>query len=171
MLFYLILIAVITFLLIILSMVWPPDSPWAPWWRTNAKTAKAICRLAKINKEDIVYDLGCGDGEVLLQSAKLGAKGVGIEIDPLRVLIAKLRVLKNSFQEKISIKRKNFFDVDISMASVIIVYLVPKTLDKLLPKFKKELKKGTRIVSYKYKINLPLIAEDKKNNIGVYKIS
>ena len=100
MLIYILLIAVILFLLFLLSMIWPPDSPWAPWWRTDSKTAKAICKLAKINKKDIVYDLGCGDAEVLLQSAKLGASGVGIEIDPSRVFIAKLKVLKKQFSKK-----------------------------------------------------------------------
>lgn len=168
MLIYILLIAVILFLLFLLSMIWPPDSPWAPWWRTNSETAKAICKLAKINKKDIVYDLGCGDAEVLLQSATLGASGIGIEIDPLRVFIAKLRVLKRNFQGKIIIKRKNFFKVDISKASVIIVYLVPKTLDKLLPKFKKELRKGTRIVSFRYEINMPLKSIDRKNNLRLY---
>ncbi len=168
MLLYILLIFVIVFLLLLLSMIWPPDSPWAPWWRTNSKTAKAICMLAKINKKDTVYDLGCGDGEVLLQAARLGARGVGIEIDPLRALVAKLKVLKNNFQNKIYIKRKNFFDVDISKASVVIVYLVPKALDKLLPKFKKELKKGTRIVSFRYEVNMPVKSIDKKNNLRLY---
>ena len=168
MLIYILLIAVILFLLFLLSMIWPPDSPWAPWWRTNSKTAKAICKLAKINKKDIVCDLGCGDGEVLIQAVKLGAKGVGIEIDPLRYFVAKLRFLKNNLSKEIIIKRDNFFNQDISNATVIIVYLVPKTLDRLLPKFKKELKKGTRIVSFRYKINMPLRSFDKKNNIRLY---
>lgn len=165
----LILVAIL-FLLILLSFVWPPDSPWAPWWRTNKKTAKAICKLAKINSKDIVYDLGCGDGEVLIESAKIGARGVGLEIDPLRVFIAKIRVYKNNLNKKIFIKRKNFFKEDISEASVIIVYLIPATLKKLLPKFKKELKKGTRIVSFRYEINLPLRKVDSKNDIRLYVI-
>lgn len=168
MLFNLILIGIILFLLSLLSMVWPPDSPWAPWWRTNKKTAKAICRIANINSKDVVYDLGCGDGEVLLQTAKLGARGVGIEIDPLRAFTANLRVVKNNFQNKITIKKKNFFDEDLSKASVVIVYLVPKTLEKLLPKFKKELKKGTRIVSFRYQMNLPLKNKDIKNKLYLY---
>nr|MBI5455433.1 50S ribosomal protein L11 methyltransferase [Candidatus Levybacteria bacterium] len=170
MLFNLILIGIILFLLFMLSMVWPPDSPWAPWWRTNKKTAKAICKIAKINSKDVIYDLGCGDGEALLQAAKFGASGIGIEIDPLRVLIANLRVIKNNFQNKITIKKSNFFNEDLSKASVIIVYLVPKTLEKLLPKFKKELKKGTRIISYKYEINLPLKSFDKQNQLRLYVI-
>lgn len=151
-------------------MVWPPDSPWAPWWRTNKKTASAICKLAKIKDGDVVYDLGCGDGEVLLLCGKIGAKGVGVEIDPLRYFAAKIRIKINGLSKKISIKRKNFFNEDISKASVIIVYLVPKTLEKLMPKFKKELKKGTRIVSFRYEMSLPTRNEDKKNKLFLYTI-
>lgn len=164
-----ILILAIVFLLMVLSMVWPPDSPWAPWWRTNKKVARAMCRLAKVGKNDIVYDLGSGDGTALIVAAKeFGAKGVGIEIDPLRAFISTLMIRINRVVEGIDIKKKNFFDVDISEASVIFVYLVPKALNRLLPKFKKELKKGTRIVSYRYEINLPLKKYDKENNIRLY---
>lgn len=163
------LIAAIVILLLILSMVWPPDSPWAPWWRTDKKTAKAVCRLAKINSQDIVYDLGCGDGEVLIQSAKLGASGVGIEIDPVRFLVAKIRSYTNNVSRKIKFKRGNFFKENISKSSVVIVYLVPKTLEKLLPKFKKELKKGTRIVSFVYEIKgLKPVKTDKQNRLSLY---
>src|SRR3989344_8858370 len=168
MLLSIVLISVIAFLLFLLSMVWPPDSPWAPWWRTNTKTAKAICKLAKIDNKDVVYDLGCGDAEVLIQAARRGAKGVGIEIDPLRVFIAKARVFINGFDDKIFIKRNNFFNEKYSDATVIIVYLIPKTLDKLLPRFRKQLKKGTRIVSFRYEMKMPLKKEDKENNIRLY---
>ncbi|HSX40367.1 MAG TPA: 50S ribosomal protein L11 methyltransferase, partial [Candidatus Saccharimonadales bacterium] len=158
-----IVLLIILFLLVILSWVWPPNSPWAPWWRTNKKTARAICKLAGISNKDVVYDLGCGDGTAIITASKEhGAKAVGIEIDPTRVLIAKMRILLGGLQGKITVKRKNFFDEDISMASVIFVYLVPRTLNKLLPKFKKELKKGTRIVSYRYEMNLPLKKYDKE---------
>lgn len=164
-----ILVLVIVFLLIVLSMVWPPDSPWSPWWRMNKKVARAACRLANVGKEDVVYDLGSGDGEALITAAKeFGAKGVGIEIDPLRVIISTLMIRINRVQDKVIIKRKNFFDEDISKASVVFVYLVPRVLNKLMPKFKKELKKGTRIVSYRYEINLPLEKFDKENEIRMY---
>jgi len=163
------LLIIIVFLLLILSMFWPPDSPWAPWWRTDKKVARAMCKLARIGKEDIVYDLGCGDGTALIVAGKeFGAKGVGIEIDPLRFVISTLMIRISRVADRIIVKRKNFFDVDISDATVIFVYLVPKALRRLLPKFKKELKKGTRIVSYRYKINLPLKKYDKENDIRMY---
>lgn len=170
MFFDFILLGIVFFLLIFLSWIWPPDSPWAPWWRTNKETAKAICKIGDIEKDDIVYDLGCGDAEFLKQAGKIGATGVGLEIEPSRFLIAKLRIMNNGLQKKIEIKRKNFFKENISNASVIVVYLVPKTLEKLIPKFKKELKKGTRIVSYRYEMSLPLKAYDKKNELRLYTI-
>ncbi len=152
-------------------MVWPPGSPWAPWWRTNKKTARAICKLAEVCKKDIVYDLGCGDGTLIITAAKeYGARSLGIEIDPLRFLIAKVRIIFSGLSSKTTVKRENFFKTDLSNATVIVVYLIPKTLNLLLPKFKKELKKGTRVVSYKYKINLKLGKEDKKNNLFLYQI-
>lgn len=153
------------------SMFWPPDSPWAPWWRTNKKTAEAICKFVNIEKKDIIYDLGCGDGELLLIAAKkYGAKGVGIEIDFLRCLISKIRVYKAGLGKFVKIKRENFFQSDLSKATIVSVYLVPKTLERLKPKLQKELISGTKIVSYRYEMNLTKIAEDRKNKIFVYKI-
>lgn len=153
-------------------MFWPPDSPWAPWWRTNKKTARAMCKLAKVSKNDTVYDLGSGDGTALIVAAKeFGARGVGIEIDPLRVFISTLVLHSTKVQNKIIIKKKNFFDEDLSPATIIFVYLVPRALERLKPKLLKELKPGTLLVSYRYKINLPLVAYDKKNDIYLYKIN
>jgi predicted RNA methylase len=170
MLIFLMLALTITLLLFLLSMIWPPDSPWSPWWRTNKRIAKIMCRLAKINKGDVIYDLGSGDGQALLTASRLGANGIGVEIDPFRVLISKVVFLLNGKSDKIQIVRKNFFDVDLSKATVIFAYLVPKTLAKLKPKFLKELKPGTRIVTFVYKIDLPLIAEDKKNEVYVFEV-
>ncbi|HEX8932426.1 MAG TPA: 50S ribosomal protein L11 methyltransferase [Patescibacteria group bacterium] len=158
-------------LFFLLSMVWPPDSPWSPWWRTNQKIARIQCRLAKINKNDVVYDLGCGDGTALITAAKeFGAKGVGVEIDPLRFWIAKLRFIFNGLTKKLKVVRTNFFTVDVSSASVVIMYLIPKTLNRLKPKLLKELKPGTRIVTFVYQLELPLLARDEKNEVYVYQI-
>ena len=171
MLLNLVLILIIFFLLFILSWVWPPDSPWAPWWRTSKEVARAMCKLSKIKKGELIYDLGSGDGTALMVAAKeFGAKGIGIEIDPVRYFISKILLKNNGVSGRVKVTRKNFFDQNLKDADVIFVYLVPRALDKLLPKFKKDLKKGTRIVSYVYKINLPLKTEDKKNKIRLYVI-
>lgn len=171
MLLELILIVSIVFLLIILSMVWPPDSPWSPWWRTSGSRAREILKLAKVTKEDIIYELGSGEGRVLILAAKkFGAKGVGIEIDPLRSLISKILVRLNGVSKKVKIKRKNFFNEDLSNATVIFVYLIPKALQKLKPKLLKELKSDTRLVSFRYEIDLPLVKYDQENEIRLYRI-
>lgn len=165
----LIILGTIFFLLLLLSMVWPPDSPWAPWWRTNGKTARAMCNLAKIKKGDFIFDLGSGDGTALVIASKeFKARGIGIEIDTLRYFISKINFKINGVSSQVKLKRSNFFNEDLKKADVIFVYLVPITLEKLIPKFKKELKKGTRIISFIYEINLPLKKVDKKNKLRLY---
>jgi len=171
MIFNLFLLFAVIFLLIILSMLWPPDSPWAPWWRTSDKIAKKVCRLANVKKGDLIFELGSGDAQTLITACKkFQARGIGIEIDPLRVAISRLRIKSNGLSKEIKIIRGNFFDQDLSTADVIFVYLVPKTLDKLLPKFKKELKKGTKIVSYKYKMKIQEEIYDKSAELFLYTI-
>jgi len=166
-----VLLLMISFLLLLLSMLWPPDSPWAPWWKTNEETARAACKLANISSKDTVYELGSGDGTFLMIAAKeFGAKGVGIEIDPLRYLFSKVRFKINGLSKKVKIIKKNFHEINISDATAIFVYLVPKALGRLRPKLLKELKRGTLLVSYRYKINLPLVVYDKTSNIYLYKI-
>ena len=169
------LLIFVFFLLVILWFVWPPDSPWTPWWRTSRKKAEAAGRLAKITQGDIVYELGSGDANFLVAiSRKFGAKGFGIEIDLIRHLTAKLNVFKNKVSNKVILKRGNFFDYDLNNATVVFVYLVPRVLEKLKPKLFRELKKGTRIISYKYKFEMDkkikLVRSDTKNQIYLYKI-
>lgn len=167
-----VLLLIVGFLFLLLSMFWPPDSPWAPWWKTNKKVARAACKLANISSKDVVYELGSGDGTFLFVAAKeFGAKGVGIEIDPLRFVLSTLMIHIIRVQDRVRILRKNFFDVDISPASVVFVYLVPKALEKLKPKLLKELKKGTLLISFRYKSSLPFVTYDKKNGIYLYKIN
>ncbi len=168
---YLILFVTILLLVFLLSMVWPPDSPWSPWWRTDSKRSRLVCKFAKIGKNDVVYDLGSGDAMFLITAAKeFGARAVGVEIDPLRVALAKLMVLLSGQWKKVKIIRKNFFSSDITEATVVFMYLVPKALAKLRPKLLKELKPGTRIVTVVYKLDMPIIHQDLKNEIYLYEI-
>jgi predicted RNA methylase len=152
-------------------MVWPPDSPWAPWWRTSKKIARIMCKMAGIKKNELIIDLGSGDGTALITASKeFGAKGIGIEIDPTRIFTSNLLLKFYGQQNNVKFVRGNFFDQDLRKADVIFVYLVPKTLEKLIPKFKKELKKETRIICYKYEMDLKLKEYDKKNEIRLYVI-
>lgn len=172
MIFYAVVLIVLTALILLLSAVWPPDSPWSPWWKTYKKTGRAAIKLAGIKSNDVVYELGSGDGEFLLLVAEeTRAKCVGIEIDPLRHIIASARVKKSRLNHKILLKKKSFFDENISNASVVYVYLIPRVLKKLTPKFKRELKPGTRVVSFVYPIkDLKLVKEDKPHKLFLYKI-
>lgn len=171
----------IIFLLILLTFVWPPDSPWSPWWRTNKKTARAVCRLARVTGKDIVYELGSGDGEfILMASREFDAKAIGIEIDHTRYFISQIRrhimasplggKKKISKSKKAKFIRSDFKKVNLSDATVVYFYLVPAVIKRLMPKLKKELKPGTRIVSYRYEVPLLLIKKDSINKIYLYKI-
>lgn len=154
-------------------MIWPPDSPWAPWWRTSDKVIREAFKLAKVKSSDIVYDLGSGDGRsVIIASKEFNAKAVGIEIDPLRYFISKLLILFSGLGSKAEVRRENFLKSDFSDATVIFVYLVPKALNRLLPKFKK-LKKGIRIISINYEVDLPKVfsVKVKGKKITLYRLS
>ena len=162
---------IIVILLFLLSMLWPPDSPWSPWWRTTPRLAHIECKLAKVKKGDVIYDLGSGEGTALIVAAKeYGATGIGIEIDPFRVWMSKIKVKLSGVSDKIEIRRDSFWNQDVSDASVVFMYLIPKTLVKLRTKFLKELKPGTRVVTFVYRMDLPLIAQDEKAELYVYEI-
>lgn len=169
------LILFTVFLIVILWCVWPPDSPWTPWWRTNSKKALAAGKLAKITEKDMVYELGSGDANFLVAVCKkFGCKGFGIEIDLVRTLTGKLNVAKNGLSKKVKLERGNFYEFKYGDATVVFCYLVPRVLEKLKPKLKKELKKGTRIVSYRYQFKkdpkITFISEDKKSEMYLYKL-
>lgn len=169
----LLLLLIIVILLIFLSMIWPPDSPWSPWWRTSDENIKKALKLAGVKSSDIVYDLGSGDGRTLIIAAKeFGARGVGVEIDPLRFYISKLLIKFNGLSDRVKLRKENFLNSDIPDATVVFVYLVPNALKKLKPKFLKELKKGTRIVSIKYKLEMPVAKSVKgEKEIFLYRTS
>lgn len=156
-------------LLILLSFVWPPDSPWSPWWRTSRKIARSACRLAGVSKKDIVYELGSGDGEFILTAANefQARKAIGIEIDHSRYYISKIKKQKSK-SKNVEFRRSDFKKVDLSEATVVYFYLVPRVIERIMPKLKKELKRGTRIVSYRYR--LPVKETKKKGDLFLYEV-
>lgn len=122
-----------------------PDVIFVP---TPAEVVKGMLDLAKVTKSDLVVDLGCGDGGIVVAAARdFGARSVGVDIDPVRVKEARDNVAKNNVGERASIVQGDLFEYDIKNASVVTLYLLPRLNEKLKPRLWKELKVGTRIVS------------------------
>lgn len=113
---------------------------------------KYVCRmleLAEINEDDIVYDLGSGDGRILIAAARVyGARAVGIEADPSRFIYSWLNILVSGQVKRARVKFGNLFKKNISDATIVTLFLFRPTNNKLKSKLLRELKPGTRIVSY-----------------------
>ena len=108
--------------------------------------------MVQLKKEDVVYDLGCGDGRIVVAAAKkFGCRGVGFDLNPVRVEEARVNAKKNGVEDLVRIDRKDIFEVDLSDASVITLYLLPELNERLIPQLKK-LKPGSRIVAHDYSI-------------------
>lgn len=111
-----------------------------------------MLETASIQRADVIYDLGCGDGRIIVAAAKrFGCRGVGYDIDPQRIREALENVRKDAVGELVEIKRQDIFTVDLSQASVIMLYLLPELNEQLIPQLKK-LKPGSRIVTHEYAI-------------------
>ncbi len=111
-----------------------------------------MLKTVGVKKDDVVYDLGCGDGRIVVQAAKkYGCKGIGFDIDDDRVAESRENVKKAGVEKLVEIKQEDIFTVDLSPASVITSYLLPEMNKKLIPQFKK-MKDGSRIVCHDYDI-------------------
>ena len=125
-----------------------PDVPYVP---TDEKIVTAMLDIAKVQKSDILYDLGSGDGRIPITAAKrFGTKGTGVDIDPVRVAEAKENARKAGVEDRVRFIEGDIFDADIKDATVVMLYLLPDINLKLRPKLLAELKPGTRIVSHNY---------------------
>jgi precorrin-6B methylase 2 len=125
-----------------------PDVIYVP---TPQEVVEAMLKVAKVTKDDTVYDLGCGDGRIVVTAAKeYGAHGVGVDIDPQRIQEANANVQAAGVADKVKIIEGDLFEVDLRPATVVTLYLLPSLNLKLQPKLFKELKPGTRIVSHAF---------------------
>ncbi len=124
-----------------------PDVIFVP---TPQGVVEGMLKLAKVTKDDIVYDLGCGDGRIPVTAAKIyGCKAWGFDIDPQRVKESLENVEKNKVGKLVTIEEKDIFTLDLSKANVITLYLLPSLNVKLIPQLEK-LKPGSRIVSHSF---------------------
>lgn len=121
-----------------------------PYVAFSNKDLKQIFEPVKFHPNEVFYDLGCGSGKLLkIVSKKFLVKGIGIEASPFYYLLSKFNNLSN---KNVQIKYKNMFDENLSQANIVFCYLVPKMMKKLSTKFSRELKPGTRVISYGFAI-------------------
>ena len=122
-----------------------PDVPYVP---TPDEAVQAMLKLADVKKSDIVYDLGCGDGRIVIAAAvTYGARGVCIDIDPDRIREANENAKKAHVENLVRFEEKDLFQADFRQATVVTLFLLPSINLRLRPKLIEELKPGTRIVS------------------------
>jgi tRNA A58 N-methylase Trm61 len=128
----------------------PPDILFVP---TPDAVVTAMLKLANVTKDDIVYDLGCGDGKIVVAAAKqFGARGVGIDIDPQRIEESNANAKAAGVTDRVQFILGDIYDpkVRIGDATVVTLYLLPSLNDKLQPRLKSELKPGSRVVSQSF---------------------
>lgn len=122
------------------------DALWQP---TDPVTVRRILCLAQIQPDERVVDLGCGDGRIVLAAAReFGARALGVEIDPFRVLFGRLWIFLARLRKRAHIVQGNMYTQDLATADVVILFLSATSNFKLQNKLKNELRPGTRVISY-----------------------
>jgi len=124
-----------------------------------------MLKLGNVHSGDILYDLGCGDGRIVIMAAqKFGATGTGIDLNPVRIKEANENASQAGVTDKVKFIEKNLFDADVHDATVVTLYLLPQVNLKIRPLLLKQLKVGTRIVSHQF--DMGEWEPDKKIDIG-----
>ncbi|OWW21600.1 class I SAM-dependent methyltransferase [Noviherbaspirillum denitrificans] len=140
-----------------------PDVPYVP---TPQPVVDKMLDIAGVGKDDVVYDLGCGDGRIVITAAKeRGARGVGIDLNPQRIAEAKANAASAGVEGKVKFMVGDLFTADFSEASVVTLYLLPDVNRALRPQLWKQLKVGTRVVSHDFDMG-PEWPPEKVERIG-----
>jgi trans-aconitate methyltransferase len=125
-----------------------PEVPYVP---THERIVAEMLKVAKVGKSDVLYDLGSGDGRIVITAAKkFGTRGVGVDVDPVRVKEARENAAKAGVADRVKFLQQDLFETDIREATVVTLYLLPEVNLRLRPKLLSELKPGTRVVSHNY---------------------
>jgi len=125
-----------------------PDVVYVP---TPPQVVNEMLRIADVKSTDVVYDLGSGDGRIVIAAAKQrGARGIGIDINPARVREATYNAKKAGVSDRVQFRQQDLFETDFSDATVVMLYLLPRLNVRLRPKLLRDLKPGTRIVSHSF---------------------
>ena len=127
-----------------------PD-PQVPYFPSTDEAVLGMLKLAGTGPGDVVYDLGCGDGRIVIAAAReFGARGVGVEIDPAPLRMAVYQARRAGVVDRVRFVRGDLFEADIGDATVVTLFLFEDLNRRLLPKLRKELKPGARIVAHRY---------------------
>jgi len=125
-----------------------PEVPYVP---THERVVDEMLKVANVKKGDVLYDLGSGDGRIVITAAKrFGTRGVGVDIDPVRVKEARENAVKAGVTDRVKFLQQDLFETDIREATVVTLYLLPEVNLRLRPKLLSDLKPGTRVVSHNY---------------------
>ncbi len=126
----------------------PPRDPDVPYVPTTPEAVEAMLKLGQVKKTDLLYDLGCGDGRIVIAAAKnFGARGVGIDIDPQRIKEARENAKRAGVEDLVRFELGDLFEAKFADATVVTLCLLPRINLKLKPKLLEQLKPGTRVVS------------------------
>lgn len=136
--------------LVLLAPAWAKKD--VPYAATPMDAVAKMLEMAGVRSSDVIYDLGCGDGRIVIEAARAGATGVGIDIDPVRIRQSQDNARQAGVADRVRFVEGSFFETDLSEATVVTMYLLPKINERLRPKLLAELEPGTRIVSYAFEM-------------------
>jgi trans-aconitate methyltransferase len=125
-----------------------PDVPYVP---TRQEVVEEMLRMAAVTPRDVVYDLGCGDGRIVITAAQqFGARGVGVDIVPERIAEARENARIARVERRVTFRVENLFETDVSAATVVTLYLLPDVNMALRPRLQAQLRPGARVVSHDF---------------------
>ena len=141
-----------------------------PWQPTDMKRVRRMLEMAEVKPDEVVYDLGCGDGRIIICAAReFGARAVGVELNPWLYFLALVRVWIRGLSRRVKVIFGNLHQVDLKEADVVTIFLYSHVNDLLQEKFQRELKPGARIVSYVWVLkNWKPVAVDSEHDLYLY---
>jgi SAM-dependent methyltransferase len=128
-----------------------PQVPRAPYVATPPDVVDRMLGLASVTSDDVVYDLGCGDGRIVIAAAqRFGARGVGVDIDPVRIAEARRNAARAQVEHLVTFRLEDVLNTDVSEATVVTLYLLSAQNVALRPTLTRQLRPGARIVSHNF---------------------
>jgi len=159
------------FCAVVVWMLWPLVIG-AGWIPTPKKVVRKMLQLASVGADDTLFELGSGDGRIIFMAAiEFGAKAVGIEADPVRVLWTLIWIRLKGLKDQVDVLWGNFFKKDLTAASVVSIYQSTDINNRLKDKLMRELKPGTRVISYSFTFDSwEPIKVDEESKVYLYKL-